>query len=776
MFAPAGLGSVDEGYNEGAVNYWRTRMLENSNAADKALGNLFMQMQGGQAGGMTPPMMGAPGSSPMPMAPPQPPMMPPQPGAPNGGMPPGGAGGMPPGGPGAPNYPRIPYTGQPGPPMQLGPPGMPSGPPGAMPLAGGPPPGFVNPSRVGPGPPNNLTGPPNIPPGGFGPMGPGGPAGGGPTAPPAGPQPRPPMGMPGTPASMPRMGSMGWEDLAQRIVRANPGAPPEVIAQAMNKAAPFMTAQAQQDWRYIELELMRERNRVYEESVRQRPGIAAMRPEVQLLDRFYTDHAGDNDGKGPTAEQAAEFMRSSRGGGASRETPAQTALKAFMAEGPKTAQEIQDFTNQPAFIRQDKAITAADERARAGRESREGIAGAGREATGERAAAGRESREGIAAAGRTSREGIAGAGREAAAERQRTGITAAGERQQTGIAAKQAPAQQAAKSVSTQIDSIINDITDSQAGGAVTGFQGRFNRGLEWLQGTIDKDSGETRASVFQTKVQTLQAQIPRLLAGVGRISAEERANIDNIVRGLGAFTDPKVAIESLKYLKEVIASKTGTPPAAGGKSRTSQQPADVPPIEMLKEGVDRDLKAPDGTTHTWTLRNGEPVEVRGGQGASPFDQPPAAAPPEKHGKNINPTMKAGRDAAVDYIMRASERTATTLMDIVKDPMSMVGGTELGTIPKSVAQGFLKSLVEGKTINQVSRETGYAVTSIRQIADRAGVKSSGKQFGAGSSWTPEKDALVQDRLKEGKTYEEIAKELGISRNAVAGRVDRKRSE
>jgi uncharacterized protein YerC len=582
------------------------------------------------------------------------------------------------------------------------------------------------------------------------------------------------MGMPGTPASMPRMGSMGWEDLAQRIVKANPGAPPEVIAQAMNKAAPFMTAQAQQDWRYIELELQRERNRVYEESVRQRPGIAAMRPEVQLLDKWWERHP---DG---TPEEAAEFLRSTKGGGASRETPGMTALNAFIKDYQAanegrypSGKEIREFTNEPAFTRQERSISAADERARAGRESREGIAGAGREATGERAAAGRESREGIAAAGRESREGIAGAGREATGARQDKALGAAAERQQTGIAAKQAPVQQAAKSVSTQIDSIINDITDSQKGGsAVTGFQGGLNRLNEWLQGTIG-EGGETRATVFESKIRALQAQIPRMLAGVGRISAEERANIDKIVRGLGAFTDPQAAIDSLKYLKEVIASKAiGT----GVRVKISQQPVPVPPASELSETEETDVKAPDGTVHTWVLRNGQPVEVRGGQGASPFDQPPAAAPPEKHGKNINPAMKAGRDAVVDYIMRASERTATTLMDIVKDPMSMVGGTELGTIPKSVAQGFLKSLVEGKTINQVSRETGYAVTSIRQIADRAGVKSSGKQFGAGSSWTPEKDALVQDRLKEGKTYGEIAKELGISRNAVAGRVDRKRSE
>jgi uncharacterized protein YerC len=270
------------------------------------------------------------------------------------------------------------------------------------------------------------------------------------------------------------------------------------------------------------------------------------------------------------------------------------------------------------------------------------------------------------------------------------------------------------------------------------------------------------------------------MLAASSRISAAEREQIDKIVRGLSPLTDPQGAIDSLKWLKEVIASKVvNTAPAAGARAgargRTSQQPVPVPPASELSETEETDVKAPDGTVHTWVLRNGEPVEVRGGQGASPFDQPPAAAPPE-HTKNINPTMKAGRDAVVDYIMRASERTVTSLLDIVKDPMSIVGGAELGTISKSVAQGFLKSLAAGKTLNQVSRETGYPYSTIRSIAEKAGVKTSGKQYGAESSWTPEKDALVQDRLKEGKTYKEIAKELGMSRNAVVGRVNRERSE
>ena len=39
-------------------------------------------------------------------------------------------------------------------------------------------------------------------------------------------------------------------------------------------------------------------------------------------------------------------------------------------------------------------------------------------------------------------------------------------------------------------------------------------------------------------------------------------------------------------------------------------------------------------------------------------------------------------------------------------------------------------------------------------------------------WTPELDAYVADRLDHRKTFSQIAKELGISRCAIIGRVHR----
>src|SRR5215813_10532030 len=69
---PIGLAAVNQGYQEGATNYWKTRALEDENRANDALGRAFAQMQGGIASG--PPPMAMPAPPGMPQAPGGPPM------------------------------------------------------------------------------------------------------------------------------------------------------------------------------------------------------------------------------------------------------------------------------------------------------------------------------------------------------------------------------------------------------------------------------------------------------------------------------------------------------------------------------------------------------------------------------------------------------------------------------------------------------------------------------------------------------------------------------
>lgn len=131
---------------------------------------------------------------------------------------------------------------------------------------GGPPqvPGQMSPQPMGPGappmqPPGGPGGaPPGAPPGAPQPppMPPGGPGGAPPGAPPMQP-PMPPGGPPGGQPGPQGQGkpALTLESVMQAMIRANPGAKPEVIAAGVNRFLPLMNAQSQMQWREISLAL-----------------------------------------------------------------------------------------------------------------------------------------------------------------------------------------------------------------------------------------------------------------------------------------------------------------------------------------------------------------------------------------------------------------------------------------------------------------------------------------------------------------------------------------
>lgn len=267
-----GFAGVEQGYDQGAESYWKRRQLENQPAIDAATIRGLQALQGGgmqQGGPMASPggqpPMGMPQQAPMPGAQPMP-----------GGGPMSGGG-----------QPQAPPMTQPRdlvglkPDSQFATPNfstrfdagmydigrMSSGgqtPPAAQPASygGGPPPGFINPSQAG-GQPQNLTGP-VIPPGGFG---------GGPQAVTPQPQGQPPGGFNGGPPpqqgqpqqrpspqgganlGMELGGFLSRNPIAAAIIRANPGAPPEVLMGAITKAMPLMQNDAIQQWRQLQTQM-----------------------------------------------------------------------------------------------------------------------------------------------------------------------------------------------------------------------------------------------------------------------------------------------------------------------------------------------------------------------------------------------------------------------------------------------------------------------------------------------------------------------------------------
>lgn len=210
-FNLGGLAGLYKGYEEAEgtaadiegrqlMNRQRGMQLQEGagdQAGQQAFGNALRLMFGGAGAQGPPPMPPQPGQASMPA-----------------GGPPQGPAGMPPPMPGGAMMSQQPMAQQ-MPPMQGGGMGPPPGPGGP----GGPPPGPM--------------------PGGPPPMGPGGPGG-------------PPGGAPGGQQGQPQL---DLPTIIQAVTKSNPGAPPGVIAKAVDRFMPLMNVQAQMMWRQKSLEL-----------------------------------------------------------------------------------------------------------------------------------------------------------------------------------------------------------------------------------------------------------------------------------------------------------------------------------------------------------------------------------------------------------------------------------------------------------------------------------------------------------------------------------------
>lgn len=431
-----------------------------------------------------------------------------------------------------------------------------------------------------------------------------------------------------------------WMDIGKAILKANPNISDDQLAFAINKSIPIMNVQSQAEWKNVEMLLAMERNDLLRAQIGSREGIAARREEG-LMTR---------------AQLGAEIKTMQEQGRMARAQLSSNTKIALENARDDVKRELAELSE-----------AGKDERLQMTDATRRWIASQSMDVKREIAKALEEGRtlrmeevqgridtrqqRSIAAQGERQQTGIAAQG-----ARQDKAIAAAGMRQDKAITARQAPLVQGARNAIVQLDDAIADIEDAQAGGtAVTGVQGWANRWREWGNQFVDSDDAQspTRATVFENRIRTLQLEVPRLLAGVGRIAADERAKIDTVVRGLGTFTSAQQAKNGLNYLRKVLEDKvprdmgvgpsrqTDGPPPAGGRSRPtagrqSQQPADAPPISMLREGYERDFEYPDGSHHTWKLINGQPTEVLdpglpeipgnlrpgargGGAGAAPF-------------------------------------------------------------------------------------------------------------------------------------------------------------
>lgn len=384
--------------------------------------------------------------------------------------------------------PQAPMPGQPSQPM-----GPPPGPQG---------PGFGNPIPPG------VAGPP---PGPQGPMMPPGatPMPGAPSAPASGP-PTGPQG-PSAPAGGPPGGGdppqLDMRTVAQMIARANPGAPPAVLAAAMDAAMPMMNAQAQADWHEQRLAL-----------------------QHQQIENNLTTRTQALEERGRQFDTREERLRK---------------------EYEERERRIREN-----FDRREQRLSNPTLRT-------------GRGGTG-------GTRWSIFADWK--KEFVEKNGREPTAAEQNEFYqsTAAGA---PGRADKAQAANNLLDAANEQIDQAIDTALSAKEGGpAVTGLMGRIERGKEFV-GNMFGFSDEATARQFESRITRLKNVVPRLMASTSRISKEERAELDTIVRGLGAMSDPRAVADSLQDLKIMLnkihgrAMPGGTRPAEPAPRPTPTDP-----------------------------------------------------------------------------------------------------------------------------------------------------------------------------------------------------------
>lgn len=136
----------------------------------------------------------------------------------------------------------------------------------------------------------------------------------------------------------------------------------------------------------------------------------------------------------------------------------------------------------------------------------------------------------------------------------------------------------------------------------VTGIGGWLNRQKETVTTLLGADS-ETPASDFQSALDTLKLELPKLLTGSSKSALDERAKIDTILRGLGpGDTAQKTwnAIQQVKGIlerrKQLVLGGAGEADAGDAGGATEQ-----PPVPGAVAGTYQGKpvwRAPDGALY----------------------------------------------------------------------------------------------------------------------------------------------------------------------------------
>lgn len=345
-------------------------------------------------------------------------------------------------------------------------------------------------------------------------------------------------------------GPLTWQTIGQAIAKANPGAPPQLIAKAIDRFAPMMTQESQMQWHVLKMQQDEKLLKLREGGKNER----SERRETNLNDR-------------------ASFMRDLRREEiASKDKRAEVSNETRLAAAGLSAETrkiIADAHESGADQRLLTTLRARDDWKKLDVESKREITDMIIEGQKEREGvrqqgANQRNQATIAGANERNQNTVAGANQRNTATNERS-LQVARERNEMTrwladgkpITATQEKLSEKAgryTSASNTIDDALADVTKGHKEGKnVVGLGGAV-RGLQEVAGNIGGWSDETRRAAFVQKIELLRATLPRLLTQSAISNKDERARMALILQGLEKGSTKQATFKDLVYLKEKLA------------------------------------------------------------------------------------------------------------------------------------------------------------------------------------------------------------------------------
>lgn len=342
-------------------------------------------------------------------------------------------------------------------------------------------------------------------------------------------------------------GLLTWHAIGNAIAKANPGAPPQLIAKAIDRFVPMMTQDSQLQWRLLKMQQDEKLLGVKQEHQDAR---SENRNRTQLTMAEMRNNV---------AQQNADTKKNAMVNWTPENRMALERVKgeerlriAEFTQGKLDDRQSQKLMQTDAWKQMDDDTKhkLLDARLDAQREL-EGVRqeGANTRAAGAQEGANRRNATAVAGANQRA-EGRNTTTLDVARQRNELAKWIADGKPITAAQARISEKSQTYDSAISTIDQAVQDVaTGHKEGKNVVGLVGKA-RGIAEIAGNIGGWNDETRRAAFEQKIATLLNTVPRLLTGSALTNKDERARMGQIVQGLTPGSTKQATFHDLVWLK----------------------------------------------------------------------------------------------------------------------------------------------------------------------------------------------------------------------------------